>query len=89
MTRHKGLTVEQRQWKKRTRANVIQGIRKGRTFRRRRRAQPEGLTGIRDQDFKEWLCLGSEMTSCTIFGETVRLEIMERIARSSIRIKKN
>jgi hypothetical protein len=45
---HKGSTVGQRQRKKCTRDNVVQGTRKGQTFGRRCRAQLECNNGIRD-----------------------------------------
>jgi hypothetical protein len=77
MTRHaipsrrEGHTVEQRPRKKRTRGNVLQGTRKGRTFGRRRRAQPEFNNGIRILDLKEWLRLGNERTSGRICRKTI------------------
>jgi hypothetical protein len=40
---------------------------KGWTFGKRHQAKPEGVSGIRDQDLKEQLHLGSKRTSSKIF----------------------
>jgi hypothetical protein len=45
----------------------------------RSQAQLEGITGIRDRDFKEWLHLASKRISSTIFGKTIRMEIVKRM----------
>jgi hypothetical protein len=61
---------------------------KGRTFGTRCRAKPEGIIGIRDRDFKEWLRLGSERTSGRIFGKTTGLEIATRAVVISSGLRK-
>jgi hypothetical protein len=64
------------------------GTRRGWTFGRRRRAKPEGISGIRDRHFKEQLRLGSERISGGIYRKALVLEIVKRIARSSVTIIK-
>jgi hypothetical protein len=66
---------------------AIQGTLKGWMFRRRCRPEPEGSRCIRNQDFKEQLCLASKRTSGRIYRKALELEVMKRIARS-LRIKK-
>jgi hypothetical protein len=56
--------------------------------RKRRQAKPEGINGIRKQDLQKWLRLGSKRTSGRIVWKTIGLEIMKKIAGSSIRIRK-
>jgi hypothetical protein len=67
--------VEHRQRKKRTRENIVQGIRKGRTFGRRRRVQPECNNGIRDRDVKEQLRLRKKRTDNGIRGRNRKREL--------------
>jgi hypothetical protein len=70
------------------RNNVARGTLKTRTFGKRRRAKPEGTNGIRTRDLKEWPRLGSEKTSGGIYRKALRVEIMQRIAGSFVRIRK-
>jgi hypothetical protein len=67
--------------------NVVQGSQKGWTFRKRHRAQPECNNGIRNQDLKVKLHLGSKGNVNETFRKTLGLEITNRIARSSVRIR--
>jgi hypothetical protein len=46
---HRGLTVEKREQKKRTRENVARGTSKRWRFGKRRQAKQEGINGIRNQ----------------------------------------
>jgi hypothetical protein len=55
---------------------------------RRSWAKPECNNDIRNRDFKEWLRLGSEMTSGRIFGKAIGFQIVKRIFRTSVRIRK-
>jgi hypothetical protein len=69
---HKGLTMEQRQRKNRTRHNVAQGTGKIRW-------EKVGYNnGMRNQGLKEQLCLGSERTAGWIFRKALELEILKR-----------
>jgi hypothetical protein len=85
---HKGLTVEQRRRKERTWKIVARGTSKGRTSRKRCRAQPECNSGIRNRDLKERLLLGSRRTLNKTFRQTAGLEIVKRTIGSSVRIRK-
>jgi hypothetical protein len=53
---------------------------------RRLRSKPEDSHCIRNRDFKEQLPLGSERTSGGIYRKALVLEIVKRIAGSSVRI---
>jgi hypothetical protein len=68
--------------------NVIQGIRKGRTFGKMCRAQFECNIGISNRDLKERLCLGSKGDVNKAFREILGLKIAKRIAGFSFRIRK-
>jgi hypothetical protein len=48
----------------------------------------EGSNGIRNRNFKEQLRLGSERTSGGIYRKVHVLEIVQRIAGSSFRIRR-
>jgi hypothetical protein len=61
---------------------------KGHTFGKKRRANPEGINGIRIQGIKELLGLGSKGNINKTFRETLELENAKRIAGSSDRIRK-
>jgi hypothetical protein len=65
--------------KNQTRDKFARELRKGRTFRRSRRAQPECNNGIRNRQLQEQLRLRSERTCGRIFGK-IGLEIAKRIA---------
>jgi hypothetical protein len=54
----------------------------------RRWVKPEGSLGIRDRDFEEKICLESERTSGGIYRETISLQIVKRIAGSSVRLQR-
>jgi hypothetical protein len=60
---YKGPMVERRRRKRRTRGIVVQGTRKGPTFGRRRRAQPECSNGIRDRGARQRLRPRKETTT--------------------------
>jgi hypothetical protein len=79
---HKGLTVEQRRRKNRTRDIVARGTSKGRTFGKRRRAQPECNNGIRNRGLKERLRLGSRRTLNKTVSQAVELEIAKQTAEN-------
>jgi hypothetical protein len=85
---HKGPTVDQRRRKYRTRDKVARGTSKGRTFGKRRRAQPECNNGVRNRDLKERLRLGSRRTFGRIFRKTVELEIAKQTVGTSIGLQK-
>jgi hypothetical protein len=71
-----GLTVEQTRRKKRTRDSVARGTSKTRTFGKRRRTKPEGITGIRNQSSRQLLCLRKERTTgISIRGRSRRQEL--------------
>jgi hypothetical protein len=71
------------------RDNVARGTSKGRTFRKRCRAQPECISGIRDRDLKEQLCLlRKERTFGRILRKTIELEIAKQTVKTSIRLWK-
>jgi hypothetical protein len=55
-------------------------------FGRRHQVKPEVNHGIRNQDFKEQLHLGSKRSFGGVYRKALVLEIVKRIARSSIRI---
>jgi phage protein D len=61
---------------------------KGRTFRKTRRAKPEGITGIRNQGSKQKPHLGSRTTLGRIFRKTAELEVAKQIVETSIRLRK-
>jgi hypothetical protein len=67
---------------------VARETRKGQTFGKRGRAKLEDINEIRIQSLKKQRCLGSERISGRIFGKTIGLAIMKRIAVSSVRIRK-
>jgi hypothetical protein len=64
--------------------NVTSGALKGRTFGKRRRTKPEGITGIRKQGSRQEPRLGSRATLGRIFRKTVELEIAKQIVGASI-----
>jgi hypothetical protein len=70
------------------RDNVARGAPKGQTLYRRRRTHQEGSNGIRDEGLKKQLRLGSEKTSCRIFGMAFVLEIVKQRVEPSVRIRK-
>jgi hypothetical protein len=55
---------------------------------RRQWPLPQCSSGIRVQDLKEQLCLGSERTSSRIFRKAVMLEIVKGRVKSSVRFQK-
>jgi hypothetical protein len=68
--------------------NVVQETQKEQTFRKRCWMQQECNNGIKNRDLKEQLCLGSKGNVNKTFRETLGLEITNRIARSSVTIRK-
>jgi hypothetical protein len=65
-----------------------QGAPNERTFGKRRQAQPECVSGIRDRDLEEQLCLRKDRTSCRIFRTTAELDIAKQIVGASTRLWK-
>jgi hypothetical protein len=55
-------------------------------FGKKRRAKPEGINGIRNQDFKEQLHLRKERTFDRFFGKTVGQEIVKQTVGYSVSI---
>jgi hypothetical protein len=51
-------------------------------------AKPECLSGIKDQDLEEQLCLRKEWTCGRIFRKTINMEITKQLVRSFIRLQK-
>jgi hypothetical protein len=68
--------------------NVARGTPKGRTFGKKNRPKMESIKGLRIQDLKKQLYVRSERTSRRIFGKTIVLEIVKRIAESPIGLRK-
>jgi hypothetical protein len=48
----------------------------------------EYSNGIRNQDLKQQVCLGSKETFSEALGQTIRLEIIKLTAESFVRIRK-
>jgi hypothetical protein len=71
-----------------SKGNVVQGTRKGRSFGKRCRTQPECNNGIRHRDLKERLRLGSKGNVNETFRETLWQEIAKKIVGFSVRIRK-
>jgi hypothetical protein len=67
---------------------VVPRSQKGWTIGKRRRAQPESISGIRIQGLKKQLRLGKEKTSGRIIRKALVLVIAKRTAGSSVRIRK-
>jgi hypothetical protein len=92
VAKHKGRSytgpmVEQRQRNNRTRHKVARRAPEGRALQKSRRNGPECNNGIRNQDFKEQLRLGSERTSSGIYRKALVPGIVRRTVRSSVRMR--
>jgi hypothetical protein len=57
------------------RDNVARGTSRGWMLRKRCRAQPECINGIRDRDLQEQLCLRKKRAFGRILRKTIELEI--------------
>jgi hypothetical protein len=64
--------------------SVTRGASKGRTFGKRRRGKPEGITGIRNEGSRQEPLLGSSTTLGRIFRKTIEMEIAKKIVGTSI-----
>jgi hypothetical protein len=69
------------------RENVVRGIQKGLNFGERRRAEPRGNNGMRNQDMKKQLRLRKERSSGRIFRKTEELKVRNQIVETSIRLR--
>jgi hypothetical protein len=71
--------------KKWTRDNVVRGTLKGQKFGRRRHLKPECKYGIRNRCVRQQLQSEREFTK--IYRKTAGLEIVKRIARSTVGLR--
>jgi hypothetical protein len=85
---HEGPLIEQDQWKYQTRDKFARGTWNGWMLRRRQLTRQEGISGNRNRDFQDQLHRGSERTSSGIYRKAFRLEIVKRIAGSSVRLQR-
>jgi hypothetical protein len=81
---HEGPSVEQGRRKDKTRNKFTIGTRKGWTFGKRRRVDPEGSTGVKDPSTRRQLQLKNIKTAGRIFEKAFRLQIAKREDRSSV-----
>jgi hypothetical protein len=72
-----GPSVEQGRRKEQARNKFASGTRKGWTFGKRRRVDPEGSTGVKDPSTRRQMLLKNEKAAGRIF-ETFRLQIAKR-----------
>jgi hypothetical protein len=71
--------------KRQTKDDVVRGTPKGWTFEKRRRTQLKCSDGVRDRDL---LCLGIKENVNKALRQTIELEIIKQVVRSSFRIHK-
>jgi hypothetical protein len=81
---HEETSAEQGRWKEQTRNTFTNGNRKGWTFGKRRRVDPEGSTGVKDPNTGRHRRLKNEKTAGRIFEKTFRLQIAKREDGSSV-----
>jgi hypothetical protein len=81
---HEGPLVKQGRQKKQTRNKFTSGTRKGWTFRKRRRVDLEGSTGVNDPNTRRHWRLKNEKTAGRIFEKSFRLQIAKREDGSSV-----
>jgi hypothetical protein len=75
---HEGPSVEQGRRKEQTRNKFTSGARKGWTFGKRSRVDPEGSTGVKDPDTRRHRLLKNDKTAGKIFEKTFSLQIAKR-----------
>jgi hypothetical protein len=75
---HEEPSVEQGRRKDQTRNTFASGTRKGWTFGKRRRVDPEGSTGVKDPNTRQHRRLKNGKTAGRIFQKTFRLQIAKR-----------
>jgi hypothetical protein len=81
---HEETSDEQGRWKVQTRNKFTNGNRKGWTFGKRHRVDPEGSTGMKDPNTRRHRRLKNENTAGRIFEKTFRLQIAKREDGSSV-----
>jgi hypothetical protein len=83
---HEGRSVEQGRRNNKARNKFTSGTRKGWTFGKRRRVDPEDSTGMKDPSARRQLRLKNEKTAGRIFEKTFRLQIAKREDGSSVEL---